>query len=127
MSKKKYWRLVVNYEDAQLNEEDWIEDSWLSCTPEKVIDDFNSFIYPGQRRRELIAAIPLKDNLKKTHSWEKSNLVTQIKGGSIYDSYKCEKCGITGKRFGFCGSVILDSKYKADKYKFCNPKQKEEI
>jgi len=112
---KKYWRLVCNYKDAKPDEEDWIEDSWLDCTPEQCIENFNASLYPGERERILIGALPLIEK-NKPHSWVKNNLVTQTRRGIQYDTYKCGVCGVTGKRFSLSGGIVPDSKFKKDKY-----------
>ena len=118
MNEKKYWRLVVNYKNAKSDEEDWLEDSWLDRTPEEVIENFNSTLRPGERARVLVAAIPLKAK-NKSHSWRKVSLVTEMrKGEGFYDRYKCEACGVTGKRYGLEDLIVLDAKYKKKVY--CN-------
>ena len=117
MSEKKYWRLVVNYKNAKPGEEDWLEDSWLDCSPEEIIENYNHTLQPGERKRELITAIPLEDK-EKPHSWRKANLMTESKAGAYYDRYNCEVCGVTGKRYGLGSLLILDAKYK--KRVYCN-------
>jgi len=60
---------------------------------------------PGEKARQLIAAIPINKN--KSHTWAKYSLVTE-KGG--YDRYRCSVCGAFGKRHGLSSFVIPDKK-----------------
>lgn len=46
-------------------------------------------------------------------------MTEQGRDGTPYDTYKCERCKVTGKRFRLEDRITLDLKYKADKYKFC--------
>lgn len=45
------------------------------------------------------------------HKWEKTNLVTLMGKGGMYDTARCINCGATSKRFGL-------SKHTVDKEKF---------
>lgn len=40
------------------------------------------------------------------HDFEKQNLVSIIKGGRIYDHYKCKNCGCEGKRYELSSFVV---------------------
>ena len=43
------------------------------------------------------------------HDFSKTNLFTQAKRGqTMHDTYKCKSCGVTGKRYGLQGFIILD-------------------
>lgn len=54
------------------------------------------------------------------HLWRKAGAVSTItKRYGVYDTYQCENCHITGKRFGLNSSVKIDSKFRAKKYKKC--------
>lgn len=114
---KTYWRMVVNHKDGK-DEDEWVEDSWLSIHPEEVIKNFNKTLRPSERERVLVAAMELEEK-SRPHSWVKSNLVTKIDKQGQYDSYRCETCGITGKRRSLGGYVTRDKKFKANKYEFC--------
>lgn len=93
----------------------------------EMIQRFNSTLHPNESAREILEMWeePLEIDIlpKIQHMWEKTNLVTQSRGGQLYDTYKCAKCGITGKRFGIGNIVKRDSKYKADRYNYCREKQ----
>jgi len=119
MSKKTYWRLVINYADAKPSDPNWTEDSWLSMTPEETIEYFNATLRPGERRRKLIGASVIQDEKHRPHEWVKTNLVTILDRDKTYDTYKCENCGITGKRYGLGSRVVIDKRFKGEKYKFC--------
>ena len=109
--------MLVNYKDAKSGELHWWEESWLDCTPEEMMKRFNETLRLGERARKIIDYEEL-EGVNKPHTWRKSNLVTQIKNGQQFDSYKCEICGVTGKRFTLSGGVTLDKKYKKKEY--CN-------
>ncbi len=110
--------MLVKYKDAKPGELHWWEESWLECSPEEMMQNFNNSLYHGQRARRLIDYEILESATNKPHSWAKSNLVTISKGGQFYDTYKCEICEATGKRFTLSGCITLDKKYK--KKVFCN-------
>lgn len=89
-----------------------------------TIDRFNDTLRPGESPRELISVTvdeSSSGNIKK-HDWEKSNLVTISPqgGGAFYDTYKCNRCGITAKRYGIGGDLFRDRKFKAKVYWRCD-------
>ena len=86
--------------------------AWANAT----IEQFNAHLRHGETPREVVDVII--DGESRTHNWEKTNLVTIVRGSRLYDTCRCTKCGITGKRFGL-GSPIRDLKYKAAKYATC--------
>jgi len=65
-----------------------------------------------------------EDPGEKEHVWKKTNLVTIQQGDRAFDTYKCERCGITGKKFGPGAMIIRDKNYAAVKYKDCSWKDK---
>ena len=89
-----------------------------------MIARFNAGLRSGESAREIdgMRAMEKARTVSLKHNWEKSCLVTEIKNGQQYDSYKCKRCGVTGKRFGLGYSVIIDPKYKAEKYQLCRKK-----
>jgi len=42
-----------------------------------------------------------------SHSFEKSNLITQKRGKKLVDYYKCSKCGLEGFREGFSSQLTI--------------------
>jgi hypothetical protein len=94
--------------------------------PEKygkeIIEYFNSTLYPHEKPRKYLGFELINDSIfvKKNHNWYKTNLITIISGKLCYDTYRCLKCGITGKRFGLNDIVKRDPKYKAEKYENCS-------
>lgn len=58
---------------------------------------------------------------KSDHKWNKFTGGQSVQfRGSIVDEMYCEVCRITGKRYGLSGTIRIDSKYKAKKYKRCD-------
>lgn len=80
---------------------------------------FNATLRPGEKERELLDVVII-DAQEQEHNWHKTNLVTIMDRNGSYDAYRCQRCGITAKRFGL-GEIIRDQKYKAEKYRRCIP------
>jgi hypothetical protein len=74
----------------------------------KLIDDYNAGLRCKEKARKFISAQMTGEQSEK-HEWEKSNLVTIVKGGSNYDTGKCKVCGITSKRYGLGGGHSIDN------------------
>jgi len=84
-----------------------------------TIANFNASLRSGERPRTVVDVIILGESENYEHTWEKSNLVTIVKGGRMYDTARCTRCGVTGKRYSLSGTVTLDPKFKAAKYAQC--------
>jgi hypothetical protein len=54
-----------------------------------------------------------------SHVWKKTNVFIQSYGKKQFDTYRCENCGITGKRFGPHEVVHRDHTFKAKVYADC--------
>lgn len=68
----------------------------------QLIKDFNANRAGGARSRVLVNVRVCANNVPLPHQWRKTNLVT-IQGrrsNVVYDTYRCEMCGATGKRYG---------------------------
>lgn len=50
-------------------------------------------------------SVSLNNNL---HLFAKTNLVTIIKNKAAYDEYTCERCGLSGKRYGIDDKVFVN-------------------
>ena len=104
----------------------WIEEYTIESDDpqgwaEGIIGNYNASLRPGERPRELVsvevAGAVASDG---KHDWGKSNAITVMSSGLMYDTYRCGKCGITGKRFGLSSEVVRDRQYKSPKYERCN-------
>lgn len=111
--------------------ENYIVDDLVDATNygQKLIKDYNNTLNKnkGEIAREFIRAEEcgsvLSDEIKLPHEWGKTNLITIIDSRGIYDKVQCKHCGVTGKRYGIGGRIIIDAKYKANKYIYCNRKK----
>lgn len=87
----------------------------------ETVEWFNSTLRPHEKPRELVAV--RIEGESQTHHWTKSSLTTQFNThGRQYDAYRCEKCGITGKRFTLDGGITPDSKYRSSRFSVCPPR-----
>lgn len=88
--------------------------AWAQSTIQK----FNDTLRPHEKSRKIVS-VALAGKSDK-HLWHKTNLMTISDPRlGLYDTMKCENCGITGKRFGVSEAVKLDSKFRAKKYRLC--------
>lgn len=118
---KKIKLTVKNIGESDTWEETYITDENPEDYADRVINHFNSTLREGEKPRELIGVMVISDvKPQGNHVWSKKNLVTVHRNGVMYDIMVCEKCGITGKRYGLSGDVIRDRAYKAKKYNTCN-------
>jgi hypothetical protein len=90
----------------------------------ETVDSFNKTLRPGEKHRTLIEVeveVEGDENNEELHRWDKDiTKMSSIFRGRVYDGMKCEKCGITGKRYGLTSYVKIDSKYKKKAFKKCN-------
>jgi hypothetical protein len=89
-----------------------------------IIDWFNSTRRPGERERVFMRCEVEGEVPTAEHKWVKATAMTQsdnrIRGGSPYDKMQCERCGITGKRYGLHSHVRIDAKFKLKVYQRCD-------
>lgn len=91
-----------------------------------TIRSFNETRCTGERPRELVSVKveAATSGAKKDHDWNKTNLVTVMpKRGQSYDTYRCQACGVTARRYGVGESPVLDPKYKTRVYWRCDTTQ----
>lgn len=84
-----------------------------------LMEQFNAGLKPEERAREYGGMIRILDRARE-HDWEKTNLVTILKRGRMYDAYRCRNCPVTSKRYGIGGHFVRDGKYKGEKYERCD-------
>jgi len=87
---------------------------------EETIAYYNRTLRDTETAREIIDVIVVDANSIKDHDWQKVNLVPIKSGGQYYDTYKCRKCNITGKRYSLGAVVFNDPKYRANVYLRCD-------
>lgn len=87
----------------------------------KVIHNFNATLQPKEKPRAVIRVTLNAGNAVEQHDWEKTNLITINPGRNkpMYDTARCSKCLITGKRYGIAYGVRRDKKYEAMSYTDC--------
>jgi hypothetical protein len=74
-----------------------------------MVNRFNDTLQPGQHLRTLRGVHFIGNSEGPLpHEWRKVNLITEVKGGQMFDRYECTRCGVTGKRFGFGWPLRLD-------------------
>lgn len=107
------------YDEETDNPDQWGKD---------IVKFFNSTLREGERprtfiRAEVIDTAKSEGIVQQSHDW-----VKDIRGMSVYfrghvvDIMYCNKCGITGKRYGLSSRVRRDSKYRSKKYEYCSCK-----
>lgn len=99
-----------------------LSDADIETWARALIQEFNNTLRTHETARTLNSVtIREKPNqaAPESHDWHKTNAVTISDRHGVYDRMKCERCGITGKRFGLV-NVRLDSEFKARAFETCN-------
>lgn len=93
----------------------------LNVWSHNLVTRFNAGVRPGESPRYVtkIDVTEYEGVIQRAHMWEKTNLVTIMRGSRSYDTARCSACGITAKRFGI-GEHTRDPRYKSDKYEVCS-------
>jgi hypothetical protein len=93
----------------------------------KTINYFNNTLRPGELKRELLDIEVEDESNDNLHRWVKrtDGMSVSFRGQTV-DLMYCDKCGITGKRFGTSRSVKIDSKFRKKLFQNCK-KSKEEL
>lgn len=90
---------------------------------EETIKNFNSALRPCESYRTLLAVEIIDKNNDEHHKWIKCTNGMSINfHGSLVDLMYCERCGITGKRYGLQSVVKIDSKFRKKIFQKCNMK-----
>lgn len=108
-------------------EDNWVETFETSDEVENpeawaqsIVDKFNSDLRKGERPRILLEVVGIDWDWRE-HDWHKTNLVTIMEGRTAsYDTYQCQVCGITGKRYGLDRNIVRDRAFKAAVYSYCH-------
>lgn len=103
--------------------EEKIDDARLWA--EAQVKSFNESLRPWEKPRSILSIEILEDDNAAYHDWRKDITRMSISDHlGHYDGMICNKCGITGKRFGMGErGVKRDSKYRAKKYARCDTAQ----
>lgn len=63
----------------------------------------------------------MNDQVSMTdHIWKQTNAHTESYGERSFDTFKCENCAITGKRFAGDSMIVRDHTFKAKIYADCS-------
>lgn len=96
-------------------------DTDLEAWARALIQRYNDTLRPGEYERHFdsctVEEIAAVDTVQE-HDWHKTNAVTREFRGRYFDLMVCDRCGVTGKRYGL-GPVTRDTKFKAKKYIGC--------
>lgn len=93
---------------------------------ENLIAHFNATLRGPEKPRILLKVEILDSSNDELHRWVKSVLgMSAIFRGHVVDLMYCERCGITGKRYGLGGEIILDSKFRKKAFRRCDTAQAE--
>jgi len=111
------WSKYRGEPDSKAWSEDYnqlVDDPRAWCL--ETLETFNATLRHGEQPREFVRVEIKANDVPLRHQWHKTNLVTIMKGRDNYDTYRCELCGITAKRYGV-GDIVPDK--KKDFYKSC--------
>lgn len=84
---------------------------------EKAVRDFNESQAPHERQI-VVKVEPLPDG-PDVHDWVKTNTEPRSNGIVSYDNFRCNKCGITGVKYG-SAPITVDSEYQGIEWSFCS-------
>lgn len=111
----KRTEVAETYEKITLDPEKWSKD---------ILAWFNSTLRPHETERVFVRCEIIGEVPPAEHLWFKKTAMTQTlpqsRGGSSFDAMQCERCGITGKRFGIRSNVSIDGKWRGVAYKRCD-------
>ena len=90
---------------------------------EGIIEWYNSTLRPHETARELLAVEILDQISIKDHKWSKQNITTLTSPQGLYDSVKCERCGVVARRYGLT-RIVRQTPYRAKKFERCDSAMK---
>lgn len=99
-----------------------VEDAEKYCR--MIINDFNDTLRKGELKRTFLKVEIVEKANDKFHKWNKytSGMSVSFRG-NVVDMMYCEKCGITGKRYGLEDHIVIDSKFRKKAFKHCDTAQ----
>lgn len=108
-----------------LRAKEWAERYQVATPdPEQYAKDlikwFNSTLRPHESKRRVVRVEVHGDVVPPDHKWTKKTIMTQMFRQRPYDPMYCERCGVTGKRYGLNSHVKRDSKYRAKLFARCD-------
>lgn len=71
-------------------------------------------------RFRILLRTAINESARQAHRWRKKNAATRRDRLGLYDVHECERCGVTGKRFGLSGTIKRDSIFRANVYGNCS-------
>ena len=116
------FRILIRTESGREWEEEYDKNiTDPTVWAEETIDMFNRTLRPHEESRILLDVKITDDNNNKYHRWIKKTdgMSTKFRG-EIVDIVYCERCGITGKRYGLANGVTIDSKFRKKAYIECD-------
>jgi len=122
-----YWRHPGEKGEQPETHEQLTEDPEKWCRD--ILDWFNSTLRPHERRREFVRCVVIGEVPPAEHRWVKQSAMTKTvvggpRHGSSYDAMECERCGVTGKRYGLGPYVKIDNKFKLKVFQRCDTSMK---
>lgn len=101
------------------NDSEVTDEQTAQAASRSIVTRFNETLRPGELQRTLLAVSIGDGGAHEAHRFSKTNLVTIMERGRLYDALRCSRCGVTGKRFGVEG-IRRDFQYKARAFEFCD-------
>lgn len=120
----KHFFVKVRHADSP-EEEGWEEEYKRTVDDpllwaKETVAKFNATLRRGELPRELLGVRIVGEELPEDeHNFTKQNIYSLTHAGRAYDIVKCERCGVTGKRYGV-GKARLDSQFRAKVYQLCS-------
>lgn len=87
-----------------------------------LIDHYNATLRQHELPRTL-DRVEIEDDTiaavaPEWHDWHKTNAITVVGPRGVHDTLRCDRCGITAKRYGL-SNVVLDGDFKAKAFRTC--------